>query len=218
MKTFHSLASLFWASAASMIVLLGASGCSGRSKQATAREATREAIRLMAEQYPQATLQDVYKSFYQNRFGPGHMIADKAAFAAWSHQELEMAAADTIENPYYEMLGADGHYVRVYLRCVNEGLLPEETLMQAFLRSAEEYKAPEAATPWADEWQEIAFAGREMGVPCADSVLTELNEAAKLERAVHHSREYHNAYHPHYRVIAREIFDKEIRPLIEQKK
>ena len=33
--------------------------------------------------------------------------------------------------------------------------------------------------------------------------------------AVHHSRLYNEHYAPHYRIMAREIFEKEILPLIE---
>lgn len=33
--------------------------------------------------------------------------------------------------------------------------------------------------------------------------------------ASHHSRQYENAYHPHYRLIEREIFEKELLPLIQ---
>lgn len=36
----------------------------------------RAAIERQLAAYPESTLQDVYKSFYQEHFGPEHMIAD----------------------------------------------------------------------------------------------------------------------------------------------
>jgi hypothetical protein len=35
--------------------------------------------------------------------------------------------------------------------------------------------------------------------------------------AISHSPDYRNAYHPHYRIVERNIFEKEIKPLIERK-
>jgi hypothetical protein len=36
--------------------------------------------------------------------------------------------------------------------------------------------------------------------------------------AISHSPDYRNAYHPHYRIVERNIFEKEIKHLIENKK
>ena len=35
--------------------------------------------------------------------------------------------------------------------------------------------------------------------------------------AISHSPEYREAYHPHYRIVERNIFEKEIKPMIERK-
>jgi len=35
--------------------------------------------------------------------------------------------------------------------------------------------------------------------------------------AISHSQDYRNAYHPHYRIVERNIFEKEIKPLIERR-
>ncbi len=34
--------------------------------------------------------------------------------------------------------------------------------------------------------------------------------------AISHSPEYREAYHPHYRIVERHIFEKEIKPLIKK--
>ena len=40
----------------------------------------RQAIEHQLAVYPQSTLQDVYKAFYQEHFGPEHMITDTAPY------------------------------------------------------------------------------------------------------------------------------------------
>jgi len=38
----------------------------------------------------------------------------------------------------------------------------------------------------------------------------------KGDLIMHHSEAFSNAYNPHYRIIARDIFEKEIKPLIDR--
>ena len=71
--------------------------------------------------YPQSTLQDIYKSFYQDRFGPGHMIDDTASARSYLIHELsEITDASTV---YYEPTGSEGRFVRVYLSAVVDNLI-----------------------------------------------------------------------------------------------
>ena len=173
---------------------------------------TGEAIARQMNDFPQSGMQDVYKSFYQDRFGPGHMIADTAAFGEYTRYELAVAAKDTVANPYFEPVGAQGRYVRVYLRCVNEGMLTAAQLTDAFIRSTVPAEQPEQS--WADEWSAIEQAARQAGMSVSEEDSRQLMQAAQDNRAVHHSEAYRNAYHPHYRIVRRDIFNKEIKPLI----
>ena len=172
-----------------------------------------EAVNRQLAFYPQTTLQDMYKSFYQDRFGAEHMISDTAAVRAYLLYELGLAAADSVSNPYYETVGAQGRYVRVYLRCVNESLLTAEQLLDAFIRSAQPGKQPEQS--WTDEWSHIVQAAQQAGVHYSEEENRLLQQAAQNNQAVHHSETYRNAYHPHYRIVRRDIFENEIKPLIE---
>ena len=173
-----------------------------------------EAIRRIVEQHPQTTLQDIYKSFYQDRFGAEHMISDTAAVREYLLYELAVSAADTMPNPYYEPVGAHGRYMRVYLRCVNEGLLTAEQLSDAFIRSARPSEQPQQS--WAEEWTEIEQTAQQVGVAFTDEDSRFFRQAADSLWAVHHSDAYRNAYHPHYRIVERTIFENELKHLIEQ--
>ena len=48
----------------------------------TLQERVASAVERMLADYPQSTLQDIYKSFFQDRFGPGHIVPDSAKAAA----------------------------------------------------------------------------------------------------------------------------------------
>lgn len=143
------------------------------------------------------------------------MIRDTAAVRRYLSYELEVAATDSIPNPYYEPTGAEGRFVRVYLRGVNEGLITEEELLDAFLRSAKPTAQPEQT--WAEQWAQIlsSLDKTELEQLDPDSVLPELQTAAETERAVHHSDAYRQAYHPHYRIVEKTIFEQELRPRLD---
>lgn len=164
--------------------------------------------------YPLCHLQDIYKSFYQDYFGAEHMIGDTAAVREYLAYELSEAANDSVQTVYYEPTGASGRYVRVYLRSVTEGKLSAEALFDAFIRSAR----PQAGAQevWPEEWRKIAAAASEAGVASEEGEAEALDKASMLHRAVRHSTAYREAYHPHYRIVAREIFENELYPQITQ--
>ena len=178
-------------------------------------ESIRRAVERQLADYPQSTLQDVYKSFYQNRFGTGHMISDPAATERYLYQELEAMTADPPvgDARHWEPVGADTQYVRVSLRAVADGKVTVQQLNNAFVRSAQ----VQCSVPfdWATEWQTVLQTIADNHLPVAD-VATDSSRLAGMSRAnaaAHHSRRYNAAYHPHYRVVRREIFEAEIRPL-----
>ena len=175
----------------------------------------RNAISLMVDTYPKTTLQDVYKSFYQNHFGPEHFIIDTASVRQFFMQELsEMEDSSSV---LYEMTGHNGRYVRVYLSAVTDSLITDNQLINAFVRSAN-MEHP-ATQDWQSEWNFIVNVIRQYGIKVHD-VETDaafLDEASQNHQAVRHSKAYRDAYHPHYRIVERSIFENELKPLIEAK-
>ena len=174
--------------------------------------AIRTAIERQLATYPESTLQDIYKSFYQDRFGPGHMISDMAS--AWQYLLKEIAENDCFSKVYFEPTGSDGRFVRVYLAAVTDSLVTAEQLLDAFVASANQVE--ETSSDWASEWEEIVEVIRKNDIQVHDfeACLPVLSEAAKECQAVHHSDAYNEAYHPHYRIVERSIFEKELRSLM----
>ena len=174
----------------------------------------KKAILQLVADYPEATLQDVYKSFYQAHFGPEHFISDTASVHQYLIYEIEVAKTDIVPAPYYEPTGANGEYIRVHLRCVAEGKVSAETLFHAFIDSKRNRCN---AIPWVTEWQKIIETIDRMDLPSlADEELRKtLDEYAQIDQAVRHSEQYRQAYHPHYRIVRKDIFEQSIKPHIQ---
>lgn len=175
--------------------------------------AMRSAIERQLVAYPESTLQDIYKSFYQEHFGPGHIINDAASARRYLMKELsEMGET---QSPYFEPTGSQGDYVRVYLSAVSDSLITAEQLLDAFVRSANSRQEPTVS--WMEKWEAIVsiIQANKMEVQGFETDLPLLTEAAQNNQAVHHSRRYNEAYHPHYRIVERSIFERELYPTLE---
>ena len=191
---------------------LMASSCHQKEQAQTLQGALERQMDL----YPEARLQDIYKSYYQDHFGPGHLITDTAMVRQYLFSEL---AKNDVSYPiYYEPTGCEGRFVRVFLAAVADSLISAEELLDAFIRSANEFQEPQ--TEWAKEWSEIVRTIRENEIYVEGFEEDEpaLTEAAQNNQAMHHSRAYNDAYFPHYRIVRRDIFEKEILPKLEKKK
>ena len=175
--------------------------------------AMRSAIERQLTTYPESTLQDIYKSFYQEHFGPGHIISDTASARRYLMRELSEMGKTA--SPYFEPTGSQGDYVRVYLSAIADSLITAERLLDAFIRSANLWQEPAAS--WLDKWEAIVsiIQTNKMEIGNFETDLPLLTEAARNNQAVHHSSRYNEAYHPHYRIVERGIFEIELKPSLK---
>ncbi len=175
--------------------------------------AMRSAIERQLTTYPESTLQDIYKSFYQEHFGPGHIISDTAS--ARRYLTLELSEMGETQSPYFEPTGSQGYYVRVYLSAIADSLITAEQLLDAFVRSANSRQEP--AVSWMEKWKAIVsiIQANKIELEGFETDLPLLTEAARNSQAVHHSRRYNEAYHPHYRIVERGIFEIELKPSLK---
>lgn len=175
--------------------------------------AVRSAIERQLADYPESTLQDIYKSFYQEHFGPGHIISDTASARRYLMKEIsEMGET---QSPYFEPTGSQGDYVRVYLSAVADSLITAEQLLDALIRSANSWQEP--SVNWLEKWGAIVsvIQVNKIIIEGFEADLPSLTEAARNNQAVHHSRRYNEAYHPHYRIVERSIFELELKPSLK---
>ena len=161
-----------------------------------------EAVDYLVETYPKAQLADIYKSFYQDNFGPGHLLEDTVGARRYFLFELK----DTTiwGGPEYEFTGEGKNFVRLNMNLIRENLIPEEVYFEAFQNSLGRVKKT-ADEFWISEWQEI------------DSIITQRGykfENEEVDRAminekiatknfpVHHSDNFNENYNFHYRIIS----------------
>ena len=170
----------------------------------------------LLDHYPQARLLDIYKSCFQDYMGAEHLVSDTASVRAYLEQELATTDVDELMPWYYEPFGAHGNYVRVSLRAVMEGKITVETLLNAFIASANCPNRPNVqkwATVWHDMMATIDKMGLELPHYDEDKAFIEsVLEQGKY--AISHSPDYREAYSPHYRIVERGIFEQEIKPAL----
>lgn len=184
-------------------ILLSCILCLASCKQRIVDPAVvKAAVSAQLEAFPKSRLQDLYKSFFQDRFGPGHIIRDRQS--ALDYILSELAEADTLTGPRTEPCGWQGHYTRVNLSVIADGLMTAEEMTDALMASAKEVK-PEDIDSWKEEWEEIvAIIGEEHpDIPGFEEDKSKIDALLDSgQYAYHHSAEYEAAYHPHYRIIA----------------
>ena len=182
------------------------------------------AIERQLQDYPESRVQDVYKSFCQDNLGPGHLIPDPQSARNYLESELRTFREDLDSARYdapsimYYPVGDNGNYVRVDLSVVLDGLVSEEAYLDAFVRSANEGERL-SEDQWVAEWKDVEKVLRRsfMNIPDAGSDLEAiLGYLSEGKLIMHHSDAFNAAYHPHYRIIAKDIFEKELKALVER--
>ena len=173
-------------------------------------------VKGQLEMYPQARLLDIYKSYFQDFMGAEHLVSDTASVKAYLEQELAMTDVNDLMPWYSEPCGTGGNYVRVSLRAVKEGFITSDELLNAFIASA---NSGERATveDWTARWHEIINVIEQMGVsrPYYEQDTQFIEQVlAQGKYAISHSPDYREAYAPHYRIVRRDIFERDIKPLL----
>jgi hypothetical protein len=173
-------------------------------------------VQKQMETYPKSRLLDIYKSCFQDYMGAEHLVSDRQRVKAYLDEELQSTSLDSLMTWLYEPCGVDGRYVRVSIRAIKEGLIKEDMLLDAFIRSANTSERP-SVDSWRDRWHVIigTIEQMQLQLPNYDKdkqFIESILSAGKY--AISHSPEYREAYHPHYRIVEKGIFERETKPLI----
>ena len=174
-----------------------AADCPGEEKP------LREILAQQAARYPRLQVPDLYKLLYQAVWGSEHAVDDAGRARAGLECEAAALQAGPVE-PAIEPISPDGCIVRVNLRPYLAGGGALLALLEAFLRTARSRRGSPA------QFRQYWAWARRMAQEGALHLDSEEMRAlfAEMEArgfpAVHHSEEYARAYHPAYRVVARE--------------
>ncbi|MBO5735201.1 MAG: hypothetical protein J6S15_03790 [Clostridia bacterium] len=162
-------------------------------------EQTRRLLLRQYQLYPAAELTDLFKFLFQSAFGCEHLVSSPERAIDYIRKEYD--ASTSFCPP--EVTELDGDYCRVSLSCLQNGLAPE-TLGKLFCRSSKhEPDGKKRLTEMLTTAREMIAEG---ALPFSAEVF-EYNLTLWKENdfcPVHHSETFRNAYHPAYRVIAKE--------------
>ena len=176
-------------------------------------------VNRQLQSYPKSRLLDIYKSCFQDYMGAEHLVSDRKSVKAYLDEELNTTSLDELMPWYYEPCGIESCYYRVSIRAIKEGIITEDQLLDAFIRSANSETRPSVES-WSDRCHMIIGTIDQMKLDLPDfqedkQFIDSVLSVGKY--AISHSPDYRNAYHPHYRIVEKRIFECEIKPLITEK-
>ena len=169
------------------------------------------------ENHPKQTLQDVYKSCYQDEYGPGHLIPNETTAINSLLQEINSIEEDYNPITLFEETGLNGNYLRVDLTLIQKEVVPFFVLFRALIISAN-IGSQKTDDDWSNIWTEIVDEIRNSTLTFEnfEEDVVRLDEISKSkDKVVHHSELYENTYHPHYRIIEKSVFEKYVKPFIK---
>lgn len=199
MKIIFKKLAVYFAIAFCAIVL---TSCQTQDRQ------IRQAITKQMELYPKSNLQDIYKSFFQDEYGPGHLIEDVSFAREYFDLELEdMVSRGRREA---EPCGTGRNFYRVPMDLVKDGIINEDEYFNAFMESSKNFKAPDVWS-WEKKWQGILkeIEAMDLQIPNLEGDKEAIAKYLKHgEAVVHHSDTYNDTYDPHYRIMGKEQWEK----------
>ena len=173
-------------------------------------------VRTYLQRYPEATLQDIYKGSFQDVFGPAHILTNREAVVNYIKREME--TAEKFEEADYIPCGWQGQFLQVNLKVIADGRVPMDDFVDAFMASANGIDTT-LTQAFVEDWKLIQQAVRKVaptleGFAEDSTLLSGLLSEGKY--VVHHSRKFNKHYHPHYRIIRRDLFEEKILPYIRE--
>lgn len=160
-------------------------------------------LQLHANRYPLMQPGDAVKLLFQNEFGIGHLIPDRMIFAERLISEYKQT--EIIPGiPLFEPIG--NGLIRVMLNSPDRKQINLEGLTQACFQTAEHCSGSAVSFK-----QKLELLQSECALGLFGFDTDELTRyLTKYEKEgyppVSHSKIYHDAYHPSYRVVAESLF------------
>lgn len=172
-------------------------------------------VRTYLQRYPEATLQDIYKGSFQDIFGPAHILTNRKSVENYIQREIK--SAEKFEEADYIPCGWQGNFLQVNLKVIADGRVPMDTFVNAFMASANGIDTA-LTKSFITDWHLMQQAVRKVspnlqGFEEDSTLLADLLEQGKY--VVHHSRKFNEHYHPHYRIIRRDLFEEKILPMLK---
>lgn len=162
-------------------------------------------IEYHIKKYPEMQMQDVFKLLFQNEFGGEHLIEDRGEFEKYLSQELAQIRNNDKSLPENELLEDIGNQtLRIQLSEVEEKLFTK-TLTKLCIISAKRGKG--STKSLLEKLQIVRKMAQQQMLPFpSEDIQAQIEKYAKEGfPSVHHSKQYRELYHPHYRLVSAEV-------------
>jgi hypothetical protein len=173
----------------------------------TPKDKVKQFVLTEFNNYPEAGLSDIYKNLFKDSFGPGHLIPD--TLEAGSYLNSELQDPFWVDTAKFQKLGINHDFVRVNLILVKNGLIPRTVLFDAMVKSVPLARKP-GIEDWKKEWFEVERIVKEIRPDLPGFLQDSLKIDEMLatgETVMHHSEQFTEKYHPHYRIIHKSFFN-----------
>lgn len=156
--------------------------------------------------YPKAELQDIYKLFYQDFFGPAHFVTSYDSALEYLENEINSVSCCP-EYKYIQDISCLNSFLRVSLQVIGNSF-SKKKLLECFIASSQINLKPPIS--WLEHWQNIhSVVQTYFPDKAISSEFKTLSKAAEKNTNFHHSNNFRRLYSPHYRLIAKNIWQNE---------
>lgn len=146
--------------------------------------------------YPNMQIQDVVKLLFQSEFGPGHLISDQIRTEQWLKAELIETKEDEPE-----IVPVSEELVRLHLGKMDERHV--QMILEGMIQTANQVHGS------MDSFIQKIELIKQMNLFSMDELENYVQEYLKQDSlVVSHTEVYRSLYHPHYRVLKKEIAEK----------
>ncbi len=186
-----------------IIIFLLNISISAAAKSSSPVEAFTEIILNELKLYPEMQIQDLYKLGYQASYGSYHEAFDSVMAREWLDKEWDETPAST-DLPVVEQINFSGNLVRVNIAAYKREGGAKETLLKAFINTAEKFTGSQATL--IKYWEELTELSSKGIVKFEEEELSQYFKVKLNEKlpAVHHSSVYMDLYKPAYRVVIKD--------------
>jgi len=189
-----------------LLAVLSLASCTPVGEDYPSPERVTAMVQRQLQQYPQSRLVDIYKTCFQDYMGPEHLVTDSLSARRALTRELADLDLDSVPQWMCEPCGTDSMYYRVSLRAIAQGRITEAMLLDAFIASSQQ--SHPTVRQWQRRWRHIQQVIDDMHLNLPHYSQDSTAIAGMLDvgdYVLSHSDQFRNAYHPHYRLVSREI-------------
>ena len=160
-----------------------------------------EVLKFQMVLYPRLSLIDLYKSFFQDEFGPGHLLIDVDKARAGLREEV--LAMRSRGRRIVEPCGRGIRFCRIPLDLVADGIIEEKDYFSAFLSGSSAFNLPDTEG-WKKTWLGILEVLK-LECKCISGFSEDsafiMESLESGTYTMNHSERYRKFYDPHYRIF-----------------